>query len=114
MPMGSNLATPRGLIVSEKIFFSETSSPRASIFCMQQCLVVPIIKCANHAPGVKFGHAPGVNSLHRLDFTSEANLDTQSSDISAEEISESGRSFQSLIVCGKKLLLYAYLLAEGI
>ena len=43
----------------------------------------------------------------------EANLDTQSSDISAEEISESGRSFQSLIVCGKKLLLYASLLAEG-
>ena len=39
---------------------------------------------------------------------------TQSSDISAEEISESGRSFQSLIVCGKKLLLYASLLAEGI
>ena len=41
---------------------------------------------------------------------SEANLDTQSSDISAEEISESGRSFQSLIVCGKKLLLNASLL----
>ena len=37
----------------------------------------------------------------------EANLDTRSSDISAEETSESGRSFQSLIVCGKKLLLYA-------
>ena len=34
------------------------------------------------------------------------NLDTQSSDISAEEIRESGRSLQSLmIVCGKKLLL---------
>ena len=49
-----------------------------------------------------------------LERTSEANLDTQSSDISAEEISESGRSFQSLIVCGKKLLLYASLLAEGI
>ena len=45
---------------------------------------------------------------------SVANLDTQSSDISAEEISESGRSFQSLIVCIKKLLLYASLLAEGI
>ena len=38
----------------------------------------------------------------------------ESSDISAEEIRESGRSFQSLIVCGKKLLLYASLLAEGI
>ena len=48
-----------------------------------------------------------------LQRTSEANLDTQSSDISAEETSESERSFQSLIVCGKKLLLYASLLAEG-
>ena len=42
----------------------------------------------------------------------DANLDTQSSDISPEEIRESGRSFQSLIVCGKKLLLYASLLAD--
>ena len=32
---------------------------------------------------------------------------TQSSDILAEEIRESGRSFHFLIVCGKKLLLYA-------
>ena len=47
-------------------------------------------------------------------LTKDANLDTQSSDISAEEIRESGRSFQSLIDCGKKLLLYASLLAEGI
>ena len=42
-----------------------------------------------------------------LALTRDANLDTQSSDISADEIKESGRSFQSLIVCGKKLLLYA-------
>ena len=45
-----------------------------------------------------------------LALTRDANLDTQSSDISAEEIRESGclesgRSFQSLIVCGKKLVL---------
>ena len=46
-----------------------------------------------------------------LALTRDANLDTQSSDISAEEIRESGRSFKSLIVCGKKLLLYASLLA---
>ena len=57
------------------------------------------------------GGAPGGKSLA---LTRDANLDTQSSDISAEEIRESGRSFQSLIVCGKKLLLYASLLAEGI
>ena len=42
----------------------------------------------------------------------DANLDTQSSDISPEESRESGRSFQSLIVCGKKLLLYASLLTD--
>ena len=28
--------------------------------------MVLYINCANHAPGVKFGHAPGVDSLHRL------------------------------------------------
>ena len=39
-----------------------------------------------------------------LALTRDANLDTQSSDISAEEIRESGRSFQFLIVCGKKFL----------
>ena len=47
-------------------------------------------------------------------LTRDANLDTQSSDNSAVEIRETGRSFQSLIVCGKKLLLYTSLLAEGI
>ena len=28
--------------------------------------MVLYINCANHAPGVKFGHAPGGDSLHRL------------------------------------------------
>ena len=28
--------------------------------------MVLYINCASHAPGVKFGHAPGVDSLHRL------------------------------------------------
>ena len=27
--------------------------------------MVLYINCANHAPGVKFGHAPGVDSLQR-------------------------------------------------
>ena len=27
--------------------------------------MVLYINCANHVPGVKFGHAPGVDSLHR-------------------------------------------------
>ena len=33
---------------------------------MWQWLMVLYINCASHAPGVKFGHAPGVDSLHRL------------------------------------------------
>ena len=37
--------------------------------------------------------------------TSNHTLDTQSSDNSTEEMSESGRAFQSLIVWGKKLFL---------
>ena len=75
MPLGSNLATPWGLIVSidllweknlKKIFFSETTGPTALIFGMWQWLMVLYINCAIHAPGVKFGHAPGVDSFHRL------------------------------------------------
>ena len=50
----------------EKIFFSETTRPTALIFGMSQWLMVLYINCAIHAPGVKFGHAPGVDSLHRL------------------------------------------------
>ena len=38
-----------------------------------------------------------------LALTREVNLDTQSSDNSTEEMSESGRAFQSLVVWGKKL-----------
>ena len=74
MPLGSNLATPRGSIVSidllweknSKIFFSETTGPTALIFGMWQWLMVLYINCASHAPGVKFGLAPGVDSFHRL------------------------------------------------
>ena len=35
------------------------------IFCMWQWLMVLYINCANHVPGVKIGHALGVDSLHR-------------------------------------------------
>ena len=49
-----------------KNFFSETTGHTALIFCMWQWLMVLYINCASHAPGVKFGHAPGVDSLHRL------------------------------------------------
>ena len=51
---------------TKKIFFSETTRPTALIFDMWQWLMVLYINCAIHAPGVKFGHAPGVDSLHRL------------------------------------------------
>ena len=51
---------------TKKIFFSETTGSTALIFGMWQWLMVLYINCASHAPGVKFGHAPGVDSLHRL------------------------------------------------
>ena len=51
---------------TKKIFFSETTGPTALIFGMWQWVMVLYINCANHAPGVKFGYAPGVDSLHRL------------------------------------------------
>ena len=46
--------------------FSETKRPTALIFGMWQWLMVLYINCASHAPGVKFGYAPGFDSLHRL------------------------------------------------
>ena len=63
-----------GLIVSidllreknSKIFFSETTGPTALIFCMWQWLMVLYINCAIHAPGVKFGQVPEVDSLNKL------------------------------------------------
>ena len=54
------------LTMEKKIFFSETTGPTALIFGMWQWLMVLYINCASHAPGVKFGHAPGVDNLHRL------------------------------------------------
>ena len=51
---------------TKKIFFSETTRPTALIFCRWQWLMVLYINCAIHAPGVKFGHAPRVDRLHRL------------------------------------------------
>ena len=72
MPLGSNLARPRRLIVSTDLLWekikksSETTGPTALIFGMWQWLMVLYINCASHAPGVKFGHAPGVDSFHRL------------------------------------------------
>ena len=38
----------------------------AHSFGMWQWLMVVYINCANHAPGLKFGQGPGVDSLHRL------------------------------------------------
>ena len=36
--------------------------------------MVLYINCAIHAPGVKFGHAPGVDSLHRLTMGNKKNI----------------------------------------
>ena len=43
----------------KKIFLSESTRPTALIFGMLQWLMVFYINCANYAPEVKFGHAPG-------------------------------------------------------
>ena len=40
--------------------------PIALIFSIFQWLMIFYINCASHAPGVKFGHALGVDNLHRL------------------------------------------------
>ena len=50
----------------------------------------------NPSPG------PVTGDNKSLAITREVNLDTLSSDSSEEEIRDSGRSFQSLIVWGKK------------
>ena len=71
------------------------------------CLLV-IRQIDNHSPGGVTG------GKLVLALTRDENFNTQSSDISAEEIRESGRSFQSLMVWGKKLHLYASKLAVGI
>ena len=47
--------------------------------------------------------SPGAVTGGTLALTREVNVDTLSSDSSEEEIRDSGRSFQSLIVWGKKL-----------
>ena len=44
----------------KNLLLSETTGPTALIFGMWQWLMVLYINCASHAPGVKFGHAPGV------------------------------------------------------
>ena len=38
--------------------------------------MVLYINCAIHAPGVKFGHTPGVDSLHRLTMGKKLNQRT--------------------------------------
>ena len=54
------------MVKTKKKIFSETTRPTALIFGMWQWLMVLFKHCAIHAPGVKFGLAPGVSSLHRL------------------------------------------------
>ena len=63
------------LMVKKKIF-SETKCirPTVLIFGMWQWLMVLYIICANHAPGAKFGHASGVDSLHRLTIGKYSNI----------------------------------------
>ena len=50
----------------KKIFFSETTEPRALIFGMKHHLVNLYQVCSNNTPGARKGLAPGSNVLHRL------------------------------------------------
>ena len=59
---------------TKKIFFSKTTRPTALIVGMWQWLMVLYMNLAIHAPGVKFGHAPGVDSLHRLTMGKHSNI----------------------------------------
>ena len=49
-----------------KIFFFETTKPKACIFSMKQCLVMAYINIANHAHGVQILYTAGVIGSHRL------------------------------------------------
>ena len=40
--------------------------PKAYIFSMKQCFVIPYINRANQAPGACTGHSPWIISSHRL------------------------------------------------
>ena len=57
-----------------KFLVSETTVPTALIFGMWQWLMVLYINCASHAPRVKFGLAPEVDSLHKLQWEKLKNL----------------------------------------
>ena len=50
----------------KKIFFSETTRPKACIFSMQQCFMMLYIDTANDDPGVQNGPTPGDISSHIL------------------------------------------------
>ena len=53
-------------VLMGKKVFSETTRPTALLFGMWQRPMVLYMNCAMHAHVVKFGHAPGVHSLHRF------------------------------------------------
>ena len=62
------------VFIRKKIFFSETTWHTALIFDMWQWPMFLYINCASHASGVKFGHAPGVDSLTRLTIDKPSNI----------------------------------------
>ena len=79
MPLGSIRAPSRGSLAPidlqwekhKKFFFSETTRPRAFIFCQKQCIVVLFINPANLAPGVHTGPVPGAlwEKLQKIFFS---------------------------------------------
>ena len=62
----------------KKIFFSETTTAKASIFGMQHCYVELYINPAKHAPRVKNGPTP-VGSVAPLDLQLEKHKKKSSS-----------------------------------
>ena len=68
-PWGQNLSTPWVSLSSidyKRIKTSKTMRPTSNILCIYQCLVIPCINLANHAPEVQIGHVVGVICSHRL------------------------------------------------
>ena len=70
-------------------------------------------KFTGETPKMTIPHQGLAEEDKSLALTREVNLDTQSSDNSTEEMSESERSFQSLIACGKEAFLIGILTSRG-
>ena len=67
-PWGQNLSTPWVSLSSIDYKPSKSMRLTSNILCIYQCLVIPCINLASHAPEVQIGHVLGVICSHRLIF----------------------------------------------